>query len=332
MATAPPGGEPPAGGPPADVVADRRRALWTRLARISIFALFIAMLILFGALKPDTFATFANGKAILQQAAIIAILCVGLTIVLSLGEFDLSFDTNAALCGAIAVQMMVNLHAGVVVGILAGIATGAIVGLANGALVAFFRAPAFIATLAMSSILGGINSAITGNDAVYGVPDSYTSIATNSIFGIPVFIWISVIIVLMAAGLLRYTVYGRRVRAVGANVKASESAGIRVRSVRAGGFILMGALAGVAGVLICSQSAGSSPTDSSGLLLPVYTAAFLGRSAWGTGQFNAIGSYFGVLFTGTLTTGLTMLAQPAWVANLVTGGVLVAAVLVARRE
>lgn len=294
--------------------------------------MFVAMIVTFSILKPDNFPTFDNAKAILQQAAILAVLGAGLTVVLVIGEFDLSFEANAALSGAIAVQLMVNLGLPTSLGIVGGILTGAIVGIANGTIVAFGRASAFIGTLAIASVAGGIESMVTNDKTFYGVPASYIGLSTTKILGIPLFIFISIACVLGIWVLLRYMAFGRHAHAVGSNAAAAASAGVKIKEVRWTAFVVLGALAGLAGVLITSQGGGSSTNNASGLLLPAYTAAFLGLSALGRGQFSALATYFGVVFIGTLQTGLTMLNQPNWIASVITGSVLVVAVLISRRQ
>jgi ribose transport system permease protein len=307
-------------------------SVWLKVGSYGIIALFVIMVIAFSIAKPSHFPTFTNAKAILLQASIFAVLGAGLTVVLVIGEFDLSFDNNTALSGAVAVAVMANLHLPMAVGLLAGLATGALVGVANGTLIAFGRAPAFISTLAVSSVAAGLQAWLTNDQTTYGVPNSYVGISTASILGIPLFIWVSVIVIILVGVLLTRTVYGRHAHAVGSNVVAAESAGIRTREVRWTAFVVMGALAGLAGVLLTAQDGGSAPTDSAGLLLPTYTAVFLGASALGRGRFNASGTYFGVVFIGTLSTGLTFLQQPAWVASVATGAVLVVAVLLRRKR
>lgn len=310
----------------------RRNAIWTAIGRYGILAMFVAMVVVFSLLKPENFPTYDNAKAIFQQAAIIAVLGVGLTVVLVIREFDLSFEANAALSGAIAVQLLVNVGFPTVLGIICGIMVGVIVGAANGLIVAYGRASAFIGTLAIASVAGGIESMVTNDKTVYGVPSAYLGLSTTKIFGIPLFIYISIACVLGIWALLKYTVFGRHAHAVGSNPAAASAAGVRTREVRFAAFVILGAMAGLAGVLITAQGGGSSPNNAAGVLLPVYTAAFLGLSALGRGQFNAIATYFGVVFIGTLQTGLTMLNQPTWIASVITGSVLVAAVLIARRQ
>lgn len=320
-----------AGGAPLGNLLGRRE-LWARFGRYGILGMFVVMVVVFSLLKPDNFPTYDNLKAILQQAAILAVIGAGLTVVLVIREFDLSFDANAAISGAIAVQVMVNLGWPAGLGILVGIAVGAIVGVANGTIVAYFKAPAFIGTLAVAAVASGIESMITDDKTVFGVPDGYLGIATTDVFRLPLFIWISIGVVLIVAALLKYTVFGRHAHAVGSNPVAAAATGIHTARVRWSAFVVLGALAGLAGVMITAQAGGSAPNNSANLLLPVYTAAFLGASALGRGQFTSVATYFGVIFIGTLQTGLTMLQQPAWIASVITGVVLVIAVVIARRQ
>lgn len=313
-------------------LARRRARMAERIARVGIAVLFVGMLVVFSLLRPENFPTINNAKAILEQAAILGILGVGLTVVLVIREFDLSFDANAALSGAFAAYVMTSWGLPTAPGLALAILAGGLVGVANGSIVAFGKAPAFIGTLAVASLAVGIQSWFTGDQTIYGVPEAYIGISTGSIFGIPLFIVISLAVVAAITVLLRFTVYGRHAHAVGSNPKAAASAGVRVREVRWFAFVVLGCLAGLAGALLTAQGGGSVPGATAGMLLPVYTAAFLGASAWGKGTFTATGTFFGVIFIGTLSTGLTMLQQPTWVSNLITGGVLVAAVLLARRQ
>jgi ribose transport system permease protein len=326
----------PAGSPAGAATARKEFAtVWLpRLARGAVGGVFVVMIVTFSILKPHAFPTIANLKAILDQASVFAVLGAGLTVVLVLGEFDLSFDANAAISGAAAVELMAALHGGTVLAILAGVGVGALVGAANGAIVAFGRAPAFIGTLAVASVAAGVESWFTKDANVYqGLTTSYQAIAINTIDGIPLTVFISICCVLASWLLLSFTVYGRRAHAVGSNPTAATLAGLRTPRTRFIGFVFMGAMAGIAGIILTSRAGGTFPDSGTGLLLPVYTAAFLGASALGRrGQFHPLATYFGVIFIGSLQTGLTMVQAPAWSAQLVTGIVLVMAVLVALRK
>ena len=169
---------------------DRRRDLIGLVARVGVILLFVAMVVLFSLLRPDNFPNWDNARAILQQASVLAVLGVGLTVVLVMGEFDLSFEANTSLAGAFAVYAMTTMHLSTGLGILAGIVVGTLLGVANGTLIAYAGTPAFITTLATASVAMGIQSWFTDDQTLFGVPQSYISLSTDKILGIPLFIWI----------------------------------------------------------------------------------------------------------------------------------------------
>jgi ribose/xylose/arabinose/galactoside ABC-type transport system permease subunit len=325
------GTEPVAAG--GALVTPQRMIWWSRAARWTVVGVFVLMIVTFSILKPHSFPTGANLKAILDQAALFAVLGAGLTVVLVIGEFDLSFDAASAIAGSAAVMLMVHSGFPVPLAVVAAIGVGVLVGSANGVIVAYGRAPAFIGTLAVASVASGAESWFTKDKPTYeGIKPAYENISGSEIFGIPLTIVISIGCVLLAWFLLSFTVYGRRAHAVGANPAAATLAGIQTKRIRFGAFVFMGAMAGIAGVIITSRAGGAFPNSAIGVLLPTYTAAFLGASALGRGQFHPLGTYFGVIFIGSLQTGLTMLQAPGWTSKLVTGFVLVMAVLVALRK
>lgn len=312
----------------------RRAEMWTRIARGGVAGVFVLMIAVFSVLKPQQFPTADNLKAILDQASIFAILGAGLTVVLAINEFDLSFEASSALSGSATVLLMAHSGLPVPVAVIGGLLVGLLVGSANGTLVAYGRAPAFIGTLAIASVAGGVEQWLTKDKPIYeGIPAAYEAIAGTTVVGIPITIVISIGCVLAAWVLLSHTVYGSRAHAVGANETAANLAGVRVKRIRFAAFAFMGLTAAIAGIISTSRSGGTFPEAGAGVLLPTYTAAFLGASALGRrGQFHPIATYFGVLFIGSLQTGLTMVQAPGWMANFVTGIVLVFAVLVALRK
>lgn len=322
--------EPPNAGA---VEQSRRQRTFDVALRLSVFILFIAMVALFSALRPSDFPTGSNLEAILSSAATIAVLGCGLTFVLVNDEFDLSFDNNTTLSGAVAVVAMANLHLGTGLGIALGIGAGAAVGLVNGVLVAYMRAPAFVATLAVGSMALGASRALTNDQTIYhNIPASYANFADASPLGIPMTIWLSVALVVVTWIALEYTVLGRRSYAVGGNETAARLAGVRTARVRLVAFGVLGGCAGLAGVIITSQSASFFPELGTGVLLPAYAAAFLGRSATASKQVRSWATYFGVVFISALQTGLQMVQLPPWTLDFFQGLVLAVAVVVASRR
>lgn len=319
---------------PADATArpqgGGKSSLRTML-RYGVFAVFVGMLLTFSILKPAVFLQMDTLRAILVDAAVLGIVAAALTLVLAVGEFDLSFGNVAGVAGAVAVYTVATLDLGVIPAILVAVAVGLLTGAANGLIVAYGKVPALIATLAVGSMVIGLERALMKDETVYeGIPNSYAALTSNEIFGLPWIVIISFIVVIVLSIVASFTVFGRRIYASGGSEEAARIAGIRTLKVRLLTFVVMGAVAAFAGILLTSQSASYYPSSGVSLLLPAYAACFLGWSAAGANRFYPGYTYFGVIFMATLTTGLIILQVPSWVTDFVQGAVLVAAVLIAR--
>jgi ribose transport system permease protein len=308
----------------------RRVPAWRLLQAVaerwSLLIAFAGAFAFFSIAKPDVFLTWANAQAILDDASVLCILAVGVTVVLVLGEFDLSIGAVVGLAAAASVAAMSyrGWSTGAAIAIALGSAT--VVGLVNGISVAYVRIPSFIATLAIGSIAAGIELAITKTAIFEGLRQTYLDIALTRYGGISLRAIIAAGMMIIFLIILRTTVYGRYASAVGDNPAAARLTGVPVQRVKVIGFTLTGLTAGVASVLAASAGASYYPGIGTGFLLPAYAAAFLGLSLSGGLRFSVIGSYLGVLLLGTVTTGLTIMNQPNWAAALVQGGVLLAAV------
>jgi ribose transport system permease protein len=299
-----------------------------RLDRLVLPASFVVMVVIFATAKPDAFLTTENLRAILDQAVILAVLATGLTLVLSSGDFDLSFNSTVGLAGSAAVFFMSKHHLGVVGAILIAIGVGALVGALNGWLVAYLGGDAFIITLGIGTAVGGIEQSFTKGDTIYaGISPAYNNLATTSVIGkLSLFVFVSFAVVLLAWMLSEGTSWGRSIHAVGSNRAAALNAGINVKRKRFSAFVLMGICAGIAGVIITARARSSFPNAGAGLLIGPYTAAFLG-AALTRRRFHPAMTYLGVIYMGVLATGLTMTDQETWVINVVTGAVLAVAVV-----
>jgi ribose/xylose/arabinose/galactoside ABC-type transport system permease subunit len=212
------------------------------------------------------------------------------------------------------------------VAIVVAIGAGGVAGLANGVAVSYVRIPSFIATLAIGSIAAAVELAITKTSIFTGIAPSYNEIATTRVAGLPLRAVIAAGVTLAFLVLLRTTVYGRHASSIGDNPAAARLTGVPIERVKVIGFVLVGLSAGLAAVLVTSSANSYYPNIGTGYLLPAYAAAFLGLSLGGGLRFNVLGSYLGVLLLGMVTTGLTMLNQPSWMAALVQGIVLLVAV------
>ena len=304
----------------------RRFSLRGVAERWSLVIAFATAFAFFAVARPDTFLTWDNARAILDDTSVLVVLAVGVTVVLVIGEFDLSVGFVVGLAAAAGVAAMAFRGWPVWVAIAIALGAGGVAGLANGVAVASVRIPSFVATLAIGSIAAAIELAITKTSIFEGIPASYADLALRRVATVPLRAIVAAGVVVLFFVLLRGTVFGRHASSVGDNPAAALLTGVPVQRVRVIAFVLTGLCAGLAAVLVTSSAGSYYPNLGTGYLLPAYAAAFLGLSLGGGLRFNVLGSYLGVLLLGMVTTGLTMMNQPSWVAALVQGIVLIAAV------
>lgn len=322
------GAGPGAAAPPGRSGRDR---LNNFLARYGVLVAFVVVVIVFSIAKPDTFPTWENVKNILTAAAPALIIAGGLTVPLVMQDFDLSFGAMASLAGGAAVVLMAKEDMSWVVAILAALALGLAAGTLNGFLISYLGGSSFIITLAMGTVLTGVEFAVTSQDTIFsGVDPSYTQIAQNTILGLSNQVWIAAILALGIWVLLDMSEAGRYMYAIGGNPEAARLSGISTRRLRLMGFVIVAVMAAIAGILLTGNSASYSPSFGVSFLLPAFAAAFLGSAVLRPGEFNIPGTVIGVLFLGVIQTGLTQLNLEAYVINLVQGGILIFAVLLSR--
>ena len=308
--------------------ARMRELVRSALARGGVLIAFAIMIGAFSLARPETFPTLDNAESILLNAAPGMIIALGLTVVLAMGDFDLSIGSMVGLAAGAAVAMMVDNGYDWRVVILLVLGIGAIVGVANGFLVAVLGGNSFIMTLGMATILTGVEYAFTSQAVVFqGVPPQYVEIGAGEWLGLSHQIWIALVVAIVLWIMLDATEPGRFMYAIGGNPEAARLSGIRTRTLRIVGFVIVALAATVVGILISSAGGGYTPNPGQYLLLPAYAGAFLGAACFRPGEFNIPGTVVGVLFLGTIATGLTLLNLQTYLINLVQGAILVVAVL-----
>jgi ribose/xylose/arabinose/galactoside ABC-type transport system permease subunit len=336
-ATAPTDPADPAERPP-NPAEQVRRALTPQigdgLMRAFTLIGFAAMVVVFSVLKPDIFPTWVNIKSILDLSAPIVIVAIGLTAVLVVGEFDLSFSGLIGLVAVITVKAMSHSHQSTLVAVLLGLGVGLGGGIVTGLLVATQRASSFIITLALGSVWGGLALGLSGGggSTIASVTDGYIEIAQKEVAGVRLTIVYAVVVALSVAALLRYTVFGREAAAVGNNQEAARLAGIRLGVTRVAAFAVLGVCSAIAAIILSSRTGQYSPDLASGMLIPPFVAAFFGTSVLMAGRFNVFGTVVGALFIATLQTGLIVMGLLEWVSSLIVGVALILILFIAAQS
>jgi ribose transport system permease protein len=327
--------QPPVEDPGAPLIAgatgSRSGSLTETASRYGLLVAFLLTIVVFSIARPSTFPTGRNAESILTSAAPPLILALGLTVVLVMQDFDLSIGAMIGLASGASMDFMVTNGIGWFPAVLLVLLIAILAGAANGYMVAFLGGSSFIITLAMGTVLTGVEFAMTNQNTVYsGFSQSFQDIASKEFLGLSHQIWIAAVAAIIIWLLLDRSEIGRYMYAIGGNSEAARLSGVRVRVLRMTGFIIVAVAAAVVGLLLTSQSGSYAPNIGTSYLLPAFAAVFLGAAVFRPGEFNTAGTIIGVLFLGVIQTGLTMLDLATYMINLVQGGILVTAVLVSR--
>jgi ribose transport system permease protein len=303
------------------------------IAKYGVILAMIATFAGFSLAKPDSFFTVLTLKAIPRDAAPLLVVALGATVVLVMNEFDLSIGGLLGFAGTFAVVCVSDAHFGlpVAVSVLLGILFGAALGLFNGLLIAYAGASSFIVTIGMATVYQGADLQVLDQRTIFeGIPDGYVEIAAGTFIGLSNQVFVALAVLAVLWWLLEHSESGRYMYAIGGNPEAARLSGVRVRALRTFGFVLSGACAGVAGILVSSQASAANPNSGLGFLLPAYAAAFLGSTMWRPGIFTAFGTLLGALFLQIIGTGLSLFSLSGAIVLMIQGGILVAAVLLSR--
>ncbi len=288
----------------------------------------VAMVVVFTMLEPDTFATFNNGRNILNDMAIGAIVAGGLTLPLVAGDFDLSIGYVASFAGLLVIGLMGDGQWPMLLAVPAVMALGALIGVINGIVVSKIGVNAFIATLGTGTIVVGLNYAYSGGVPLQLTPHAmgFTDLALGRAFRIPHLV-LAMALVLGALWLiLNRTVQGQHIKAIGVNSESARRAGIAVDRSRIGTFAIAGFCAATGGVLMASNLGSGQVAAGDGFMLTSFAAAFLGSAALREGQFHILGTFIGVLTVAVGNNGLAMIGAPIFMQYLFSGTLLVLAV------
>lgn len=297
---------------------------------LRIYGTLIALIVLvvaFAIFIPE-FATPTNALNISVQISFLVMMAVGATIIMAVAEYDLSIGAMAGLGGVLTAELaiaQVPLWLCVTIALLAGSA----IGMVTGWIVTQFRVLSFITTLAVGTVLSGLTLQLSGGTTVFdNIPVSFTSLGQATAGPVPVPSLIMGGLAVLVWVVLAQTPFGRRVYAVGGNEAAARIAGVRVQGVKIIAFALCAGLAAFTGALLASRLGSASPTEGSGLFLQAYAAVFLGMTVFQEGVPNIWGTLVGAILIGTLENGLTMLAVPTPLQDVLTGIIIVAAIVV----
>lgn len=285
----------------------------------------IVLIVFFFAMRPDTFLSFVNVRNILYQVSILAIIAGAQTIVMVVGDFDLSVGATSSLAGSVTAAMLLGNNS-MGVAIAGGLAVGLAVGLVNGFLIAYLNLSAFVATLATMTSVVGLAYLVTAGTTLFGMPAEFNALGQSRWLNVPLPVYIAIAISLIIWAMLRFTTLGRRWHAIGGNVEVARLSGVNVRFARLLAFTLAGFVSAIGGILLAARLGSASAEQGGDNMMFSVAAVFLGMTVIRSGAANLGGTMIGVAIIGVMSNGLNILGVNAYVQQVVTGLIIIAAV------
>jgi len=307
--------------------------LW--LARLGPFIGLILVIAMFALLteSPARYLSPFNLRIVLAQTVIVALGAIGMTIIIVSRGIDLSVGSVIALSSVVTALM---LRAGYppVTAVFAGVLVGGMVGLVNSLVITWLRVAPFIATLGMLGIARGVAKWIAGQQTV-NVPQTWVNelavtFPTPSWLLLAPGVWVAVLLAILTAVVLRNTVFGRRVFALGSNEAAARACGIPVQRLKLWIYSLAGLYFGLAGVTQMSRLRQGDPTVAVGAELDIIAAVVIGGGSLSGGEGSILGSMIGALIMAFLRNGCQQMGWPNYIQEIIIGGIIVIAVAIDR--
>lgn len=305
------------------------------LARLGPFIGLILVIAVFALLteSPARYLSPFNLRIVLAQTVIVALGAIGMTMIIVSGGIDLSVGSVIALSSVVTALM---LRAGYppVIAVFAGVLVGGLVGLINGLVITGLRVVPFIATLGTLGIARGAAKWIAGQQTV-NVPQTWVNelavtFPTPSWLLLAPGVWVALLLAVLTALILRNTVFGRRVFALGSNEAAARACGIPVQRLKLWIYSLAGLYFGLAGVTQMSRLRQGDPTVAVGAELDIIAAVVIGGGSLSGGEGSILGSMIGALIMAFLRNGCQQMGWPNYIQEIIIGGIIVIAVAIDR--
>ena len=297
--------------------------LWDRYGILGVLVILVALM---SVIAPN-FVSFNNGLNVARAVSINAILAAGMTLVILTRGIDLSVGSAVALTGVSSVLLW-TAGAPAIAAVLGGIAVGALTGLIDGSLVAFLGLPSFIITLGALTYIRGLSYSLTNAQPLIASNLGFRGLGNGAIAGIPTPVVIMLAVYAVLWFVLERTTFGRHVYAIGGNPEAARLAGVNVKWTLLRVYLIMGACAGLAGVIFAARVESGQPKAGEGYELDAIAAVVLGGTSLFGGRGRITGTLIGALIIGVLSNGLVLMDVPFFFQLVVKGAVIIFAVAI----
>lgn len=289
----------------------------------------IVTIIIFGLILTlkygQSFANFSNLAAVMLGLSLVGILTVGMTMLLVGGSFDLSVGSSVAMSGVMAAYFVKTMGLPIIIGVLGGIGVGAMGGLLNGLIIVKMGVNPMITTLATMGIYRGAAILIAGAGIPF-MPKSFTMLGQSVFLGFQIPVWVMLIVVLIMSFCMSKIRFFRQYYFMGGNEKAAFLSGININKLKIVGYTLIGALAGIAGVLQVARLGTAMSTIGNGAELQAITAALIGGASLSGGRGTILGAILGAIFMAMVSNVMIIAGISVYWQSIVIGCILIIAV------
>lgn len=300
----------------------------TKQREFMIFAIVFGVFVIMSFASPY-FLNTSNLLALLLGLSIEALIAVGMTNLMVSGGFDMSVGSVVAFTGA-ATALLMKSGVSAVLAVVFGLAIGAAIGFFNGFIVAKIGINPFVTTLASLSLFRGLTLILTKGQNISGLDEGFKTIGQYTLIGIQMPIWYAVVLIIIGDILLRKSRFFRQNYYIGGNEKAARLSGIPVDRIKILNYLIVGLLAGLAGIVMTARLGSASVTAGNGLELRVITAVIIGGASLQGGEGTVVGSFLGSLLMALISNALTLLNVDVYWQTFVIGATLLIAVLIDR--
>jgi ribose transport system permease protein len=294
----------------------------------------VFVILLFGSLRPAAFLNWDNAQLILVQTAVVGTAALGMTLIIIAGGIDLSVGSNIALCTVVIGTLLHNGKSPIVAG-LGGIVCGSLCGLLIGVLITRLKLSPFIISLGMWGAVRGLAKGVA-KETMVTAPDTWlngllTALSPERRWMLfPPGVWMMLVLAILVSLVLRNTRFGRHIFAIGSNEQTARLCGVPVERTKLLIYTVGAMFAGIAGVLQFSYLTVGDPTTANGYELSAIAAVVIGGASLAGGQGSVFGTIIGALIMTSVGVGCTKMDLPNWVQEIVTGAIIIFAVLLDR--